>query len=686
MSEEEQKGYYLGFPGKPRLLGRTGPDWKETKKRKYVGIVGNHKIASVWPQLFKKIMKYLDSKNLLWNSLEANRVAYEDSPVCPVFVLIGVNDPTLNTKDACRIAERVKEFLYEMRIFDVEVELRERKIISASGQGKASASVPPVVRTGTGDSNTLASGHAETGVGNTAPVHTDFSFHPELTKLPKRSDRRTAPTNDGGARDVTEHNDGNDTRPLVASGHGAEPYTYPTEILLTAPQGVDKFFRLWNRMMDSTTANKPISRMTASFSMVTGTCLGNMEGGYSTGSLFILQRLGGKGELTEKTDFKVHILGTRHGNVPANFGDYDQYVDSRVEPREPNNNCPIYLFSREALAAHVPMIGTLHDELKAAASTQPPQLPPSAEQQAYADMVYKCQSIEDSWLDKTTWSPTVVWISNRIGKVAYAPARRRDNLTQSHTPYLTDWSLIEVDIEHCLPNEFKFCSTDGKDLSWNNFYNVIDINRLPPSSAAQSVPREAILSTLGWKGSDFFSPIRIAGYVPKENIFPRVEELATYANYDYGWTFIDNQVAVEFKQAVYKWGWKTGHTLGVVNNVAAVLRSMELAPEHVEFTTHIALQIPPGSTGLGNIGHRNNALFSAPGDSGAIIIDRHRRAVGTIVAGGLIEARDRDNQSELDGYSYGVALWQTVEELKNFLHGGESVFSLGMNALPINEV
>lgn len=683
VSEEEQKGYYLGFPGKPRLLGRTGPNWTATKERKYVGIVGNHRIANVWPQLLKKIMKYLDSENLRWNSLEANRVAYGDSRVCPVFVLIGVNDPSLRTEDACRIAERVKEFLFEMRIFDVEVELRERKIISASGQGKASVSVPPVVRTGTGDSNTLASGHAETGVGNTAPVHTGFSFHPELTNLPRRSDRRTAPTNNGGAGDVTEHNDGNSTRPLVASAHGAEPYAYPTEELFTAPAGADNYFRLWDRMMDSPSrpvaaANKPISRMTPSFSMVTGTCLGNLEGGFSTGSLFILQKL-------DNTTFKVFILGTRHGNVPLKFGDYDPYADTTNKPRDPNDNCPIYLFSREALAAHVPMIGALHDELEAAAFTQPlaPDLPPSAEQQAFADIVNKCQFIEQSWLDKT--SSPCLWINNRIGKVANAPSRRMGNLTISKRPYLTDWCLIEVD-DQCLPNEFEFSSTDGEGLSWNNFYNVIDINRLPPSSAAQSVPREALLSRLGWKGRDFFSPIRIAGYVPEENIFPRVQEHQFDADYDYGWTFIDNLVAVGFKRTVYKWGWKTGHTLGEVNNVAAVLRSMQVSPGHVEQTTHIALQIPPGSVGLGNIGHRNNAMFAEPGDSGAIIIDQHRRAVGTILACGLIEARDRDNQSVLDGYTYGVALWQTVEELRTSFSLAEGEFKLGMNALPDNEV
>ncbi|KAG6887900.1 hypothetical protein C0995_011723, partial [Termitomyces sp. Mi166 len=86
--------------------------------------VFGHKINDVWKDLGPKVCQLLDSKELLWTSINVVRFKVDRGPVGPVILWIGVVPSTVSSNDACTSANSCLGLLKEFGITNVEVEFR----------------------------------------------------------------------------------------------------------------------------------------------------------------------------------------------------------------------------------------------------------------------------------------------------------------------------------------------------------------------------------------------------------------------------------------------------------------------------------------------------------------------------------------------------------------------------------
>ncbi|KAH9945059.1 uncharacterized protein BXZ73DRAFT_38417 [Epithele typhae] len=132
MGALEADTYYSGLCSRPTLLYRSGTspwvrsslDWGRDSRR--LRPVFGHRMNVVWKDLGGKICQTLDSKKVLWSSVDVVRFteAERRRSVGPVILWIGVLPNTLSKDDACVCADACLHLLKQFDLKDVEVEFR----------------------------------------------------------------------------------------------------------------------------------------------------------------------------------------------------------------------------------------------------------------------------------------------------------------------------------------------------------------------------------------------------------------------------------------------------------------------------------------------------------------------------------------------------------------------------------
>ncbi|EJD02802.1 uncharacterized protein FOMMEDRAFT_167951 [Fomitiporia mediterranea MF3/22] len=131
-SKKETWWYYAGLPSNPRLVARTGIQWKApTGPEAYRVIrelrtVGNHALLDVWEDnLALKIHDLLDTMKVKWTSTDVVRIGNAEESSSTVVLWIGIKPATLSGYDGLDVASKCRNLLKEYNITDVEVEIRE---------------------------------------------------------------------------------------------------------------------------------------------------------------------------------------------------------------------------------------------------------------------------------------------------------------------------------------------------------------------------------------------------------------------------------------------------------------------------------------------------------------------------------------------------------------------------------
>ncbi|KAH7889041.1 hypothetical protein F5I97DRAFT_1935411 [Phlebopus sp. FC_14] len=141
VSEDEAQNYYYGLPSRPLLIARTSTHrWEMPTggeayfKPKVLRIVGSHVIEEIWEEkLAPEIHTILGENKVDWSSTDIVRIGYSDEHFGEIILWIGVNPKSLSHELGFDVAQKCKKVLRDRGIDDVEVEIRESKIISLAG-------------------------------------------------------------------------------------------------------------------------------------------------------------------------------------------------------------------------------------------------------------------------------------------------------------------------------------------------------------------------------------------------------------------------------------------------------------------------------------------------------------------------------------------------------------------------
>ncbi|KAJ3459783.1 hypothetical protein MRS44_015856 [Fusarium solani] len=144
-SEEEVKCYYVGLPGKPRLVARsssdpwTGPqtDLGWTRGKTLDPVDQQHPIVALWNDsagpLRRDFLEALD--RIQWLAIDILRLGYQnvrgtldESPINPVTVLVSVVPSSTTWNAGVNVVLRCRGILRRHGIHDVEVEMKESTI------------------------------------------------------------------------------------------------------------------------------------------------------------------------------------------------------------------------------------------------------------------------------------------------------------------------------------------------------------------------------------------------------------------------------------------------------------------------------------------------------------------------------------------------------------------------------
>ncbi|WAO96787.1 Hypothetical protein NCS54_01447200 [Fusarium falciforme] len=143
-SEEEVKCYYVGLPGKPKLVARSSSDpWTGPQidfgwtRGKTLDPVGQHPIVAIWNNsagpLRRDILEAL--KSTQWVAIDILRLGYQnvkgtldESPINPVTVLVSVVPGSTTWDAGVNVVLRCRGILRRHGIHDVEVEMKESMI------------------------------------------------------------------------------------------------------------------------------------------------------------------------------------------------------------------------------------------------------------------------------------------------------------------------------------------------------------------------------------------------------------------------------------------------------------------------------------------------------------------------------------------------------------------------------
>ncbi|EEU41586.1 uncharacterized protein NECHADRAFT_87804 [Fusarium vanettenii 77-13-4] len=144
-SDEEVRCYYVGLPGKPRLVARsssdswTGPqtDLGWTRGKTLDPVDPQHPIVALWNdsagRLRQDFLEALD--RIQWVAIDILRLGYQnvrgtldETPLNPVTVLVSVAPNTTTWNVGVDVVLRCRDILRQHGIHDVEVEMKESKI------------------------------------------------------------------------------------------------------------------------------------------------------------------------------------------------------------------------------------------------------------------------------------------------------------------------------------------------------------------------------------------------------------------------------------------------------------------------------------------------------------------------------------------------------------------------------
>ncbi|KAI8712048.1 hypothetical protein NCS52_01470000 [Fusarium sp. LHS14.1] len=158
-SDEEVRCYYVGLPGKPRLVARSSTEpWSPQTdfghtRGKTLDSVGQHPIVAVWNDtagpLRRKVLETLELENIQWVAIDILRLGYQnvrgildETPLNPVTVLVSVVPSSTTWNAGVDVVLRCREILRRQEIHDVEVEMKESKI-SQCNLGARPVQEPP---------------------------------------------------------------------------------------------------------------------------------------------------------------------------------------------------------------------------------------------------------------------------------------------------------------------------------------------------------------------------------------------------------------------------------------------------------------------------------------------------------------------------------------------------------------
>ena len=129
----------LACPQTPVLVVRAGcTPWEAPTvleaypKRNELRVVGNHEINDVWEDgLALKVHAVLRAKGADWSSTDVVRIGYAEEPSRDVILWIGVRP--ISYEVGTDAALQCKGLLLDYSIKEVDVEIRESKVICAAG-------------------------------------------------------------------------------------------------------------------------------------------------------------------------------------------------------------------------------------------------------------------------------------------------------------------------------------------------------------------------------------------------------------------------------------------------------------------------------------------------------------------------------------------------------------------------
>ncbi|KAG7451368.1 uncharacterized protein BT62DRAFT_916395 [Guyanagaster necrorhizus] len=135
---------FFGMPSGAPCIYKSGPAWPERKgpgAQRFIREarpVYGHPIAGSWLKIGTDIYKSLDSRGIMWTSIDpvAFANAKEKTPFCPLLMWIGVKHKTLPFDVAVAAADAIKVILSLAGFPEIEVAFRESEVTHSVGGPK----------------------------------------------------------------------------------------------------------------------------------------------------------------------------------------------------------------------------------------------------------------------------------------------------------------------------------------------------------------------------------------------------------------------------------------------------------------------------------------------------------------------------------------------------------------------
>jgi hypothetical protein len=135
--------YYVGLPSRPRMIAYSGiPPWKRSRElgeqNALFPVSSGHPINNIWEtELSAKIVAYLDSEAVEWSSIDVVRMGHPEVVSSRRNVLwIGVIPESLQSEKGAEVARGCSNILLDFVITDVNVEIRESRVMRSASNPK----------------------------------------------------------------------------------------------------------------------------------------------------------------------------------------------------------------------------------------------------------------------------------------------------------------------------------------------------------------------------------------------------------------------------------------------------------------------------------------------------------------------------------------------------------------------
>lgn len=133
---------FYGLPSRPPCVYKSGPAWRENHGPEPYRIirearpVHDHPIAGKWRDIGTRIYQFLDSKGVMWTSIDPVGFAEvgEMKPFCALLMWIGVKPKSLRYSAAVAAAEAIKKILAEAGFPEIEAAFRESVVTRSAAQ------------------------------------------------------------------------------------------------------------------------------------------------------------------------------------------------------------------------------------------------------------------------------------------------------------------------------------------------------------------------------------------------------------------------------------------------------------------------------------------------------------------------------------------------------------------------